>query len=591
MPRVKTPRAGSWPLVATASTRDRLASAVAGLAPAVVLGAAPYERLDRALVLPGQTLTNVEGVTAAALGSWLLALVLLRRRPVWQTPATGPLAVLIVALVVAALLAPADRTNAFKGAGRFVAGALVALVTLNAAPTAARAMPVLAAGLASGAVVAGIAILEALQRPGLLRWLSAFRPGVHVVGGELRASGTLLYPTIASMYLEIVFALGLALLVVAVDRRRWWSAGLILAALALAAEAIALTLTRAGGIALAVAVGLVLAGLARRRGPRDPAVRLVATLGVLTAIAVGATWTTRAGWLRLASETTAGWYRAEYDVPPRLGMRPGETRRIDVRVRNAGRVPWRPEGTEPFRLSYHWLAAATDRVVQFDGLRTALPGRVPPGAWSGVSAWVRAPATPGRYRLAWDIVQEHRLWFSTEGSPPGLTDVEVVGAPLADASSPPPDTAYPSAKVVVGRRTLWRAALAIVADHPLTGVGPDNFRLRYGPYAGVERADPRLHSNNMYLELFAGAGLPGGLAFLWFLWRVGRRLATATLAADGDGLVIRLGVGAALAVTVVHGLVDSFLTFTPTYLAIWIAVGLAVRGGDPTGGWDRADHR
>ncbi len=39
--------------------------------------------------------------------------------------------------------------------------------------------------------------------------LKAFRPGFHVVGGQLRATSTLFYPTITSMFLEVAFALGL----------------------------------------------------------------------------------------------------------------------------------------------------------------------------------------------------------------------------------------------------------------------------------------------------------------------------------------------------------------------------------------------
>ena len=46
----------------------------------------------------------------------------------------------------------------------------------------------------------------------VLDWLQAFRPGVATVGAQVRAGGPLQYPTIASMYLEIVFAFGLGVL-------------------------------------------------------------------------------------------------------------------------------------------------------------------------------------------------------------------------------------------------------------------------------------------------------------------------------------------------------------------------------------------
>jgi O-antigen ligase len=69
------------------------------------------------------------------------------------------------------------------------------------------------------------------------------------------------------------------------------------------------------------------------------------------------------------------------------------------------------------------------------------------------------------------------------------------------------------------RLVLWRAAARMFAAHPLAGVGPDNFRLAYGSYAGLVGADQRTHSNNMYLEMLAGGGLLVAAAFGWLLWR------------------------------------------------------------------------
>ena len=58
-----------------------------------------------------------------------------------------------------------------------------------------------------------------LQVPGVLDILTVFRPGFHVVGGQLRATSTLFYPTIASMFLEVAFAAGLWLMLE--PSRRW----------------------------------------------------------------------------------------------------------------------------------------------------------------------------------------------------------------------------------------------------------------------------------------------------------------------------------------------------------------------------------
>lgn len=579
----------SWPSARLAWTRPRLAEMLAWAGTAALLLVAPFERVDARLVLPGQTITNVEAVLVAALGAWTVAAAVAGRGVTWRTPLTTPALLLAAALALAALVAPAHQANALKFTGRFVAGFAVCLLTVNAAITTERMLGLMRVAVASGAIVGVVAILEFLQIPAVLQWLARFRETAHVVGGAPRMSSTLQYPTIASMYLEVVFAFALALLVRAIDCRRLRAATLLTAALVIVAEAIILTLTRAGLVTMALALGVVLAGLVVRRG-FDRAGRAVLGVAGLVAACLVVTWSVQPMWVRFTSEGQEGWYRARYEAPAELRVRSDDWQRVPVTVHNDGRVTWRSDEGAPFRLSYHWLTEAGDRVVQFDGLRSEFPAAVGPGESVTLSAWVRAPSRPGRYRLAWDVVQEHRLWFSTEGSPSAITRVEVWGAPVAGASAPPPMMATPTANVRLGRLALWRLAIAMIAARPLLGVGPDNFRLLYGAQAKLERADPRVHTNNMYLELFVGAGLVGGALFLWLLWRAVASLAGTARAAEGARFVVWLGLASAVAVTLVHGLVDSFLTFTPTYLLIWITLGLAVSSAHRPGGVTHANR-
>jgi O-antigen ligase len=117
----------------------------------------------------------------------------------------------------------------------------------------------------------------------------------------------------------------------------------------------------------------------------------------------------------------------------------------------------------------------------------------------------------------------------------------------------------------------------MLAANPLLGVGPDNVRLEYGAYAGLPSADARIHSNNMYLELLAGTGAIGGLAGLWFARRLWRALRQALGASDS---AIALGIVAAVVAIAVHGIVDSFLGFTSTYILMAVSLGLAVAAGN-----------
>jgi hypothetical protein len=92
---------------------------------------------------------------------------------------------------------------------------------------------------------------------------------------------------------------------------------------------------------------------------------------------------------------------------------------VAVELRNAGGLAWR----DGISVAYHWLDDRDNPIV-WDGLRTAAP-TLAAGEHAIVDVRVRAPIPPGRYRLAFDMVAEHRAWFSELGSPMLALDQEV----------------------------------------------------------------------------------------------------------------------------------------------------------------------
>ena len=76
------------------------------------------------------------------------------------------------------------------------------------------------------------------------------------------------------------------------------------------------------------------------------------------------------------------------------------------------------------QLSYHWLDDRGNAIV-WDGPRVAFDGRSRPASEVEVETVLRAPQPPGRYRLAFDLVEESRFWFAEVGSSPLELDVEV----------------------------------------------------------------------------------------------------------------------------------------------------------------------
>lgn len=96
-------------------------------------------------------------------------------------------------------------------------------------------------------------------------------------------------------------------------------------------------------------------------------------------------------------------------------------------MENAGSSPWRG-----LNLSYHWLDDRGNPIV-WDGLRyevTAAPsGRVER------ELELRGPIPPGRYRLAFDLVDEHRFWLEELGNVPLGLDVDVAPRDASTAQS------------------------------------------------------------------------------------------------------------------------------------------------------------
>lgn len=118
----------------------------------------------------------------------------------------------------------------------------------------------------------------------------------------------------------------------------------------------------------------------------------------------------------------------------------------------------------------------------------------------------------------------------------------------------------------------------MLKTHPLLGVGPDNYRLLYGAYMKPPLAswDTRILANELYLEVGADLGVLGGGFFFGFLiavwWPV---IAALWLRRGSPPTLWHLGLVAAFAAFLGHGLVDDFLDSHAITLLVWLLCGLA----------------
>ncbi|MGQ9683290.1 MAG: O-antigen ligase family protein, partial [Anaerolineae bacterium] len=127
------------------------------------------------------------------------------------------------------------------------------------------------------------------------------------------------------------------------------------------------------------------------------------------------------------------------------------------------------------------------------------------------------------------------------------------------------------------RLRLWEAAWEMVRDHPLWGVGLDNFLYQYPRYMRPDAAsEPNLsHPHNVLLDFWLRLGVPGLLAFVWVQVAFFRE-ALALWKRRSDSLLWAVGVGltAGMVASLAHGLVD--ITFFVPELAALCGLMLGI---------------
>ena len=535
-----------------------------------------------ALVLPFEAIPPV----VASLTDEKLVLLLVavawaasgaRARPEWhEWRALLPSLVLVLLALVSALQAPDYGDDALRFVWRLIAAAFVLLVTLRVAREPGQLVGLLWAIVIGAGASALLGLGEALNWSALEPVLRLFKVAPTRVGGELRAGASFQYATIAAMYFEMVAPL--AIVLAATARRRVLKVFGLTIAVACTANVV-LSLTRAAMLSLALTY-VMLAVLAF--GRRDHWRSLRAPMLVSAAVLIGGValllLRNPVFDLRLVSESDAEWYGAAYSAPATLSVQSNQMASVAVDVRNEGRITWVSSGKHPFALGYRWLSADGTQVLDLPPAEVPLPGDVSPGDAVSLRALIQVPNLPaGTYRIDWGMLQRDVLQFYERGWADAWTLVSV------NASTDSGVAVVPSVKErddgeapwVVGRLSLWGAAIRMIAAHPLLGVGPDNFRHFYGAELGLESWDERVQANNLYLEVLADVGVLGLAAFLWVIVEpLVRALRALRAQVDDRQRLLILGVMVSASAFLLHGLLDSFLAFTPTALLFWALLGI-----------------
>lgn len=181
------------------------------------------------------------------------------------------------------------------------------------------------------------------------------------------------------------------------------------------------------------------------------------------------------------------------------------------------------------------------------------------GGWIGVAVacavlWVNIPGR-SKWILAGAAAVVTVAFLLT---PPGQSQIERFSDSIVETEPTSGLPAESSYDVGTGRDSLWKAAISMIEDNPLTGVGAGEFDEQYREYtpSWLDRF-PRGQAHNVWLQMGAQAGIWGIAAFaVWYfasVWGVvTARRRVSTLAEKW----LITGVIAVFAAYSLHSLVD-----------------------------------
>ncbi len=128
------------------------------------------------------------------------------------------------------------------------------------------------------------------------------------------------------------------------------------------------------------------------------------------------------------------------------------------------------------------------------------------------------------------------------------------------------------------RSFVWQAGWEMARDHPLLGIGLDNFLGLYQRYMAPEAwPEPNLaHPHNLVLDFWLSTGIAGLIGGLWLLGRLWwRALALWRYGASAEIRAAGLGLAAGAVDFAIHGAIDNSYFLPDLALAFWLSQALA----------------
>lgn len=202
------------------------------------------------------------------------------------------------------------------------------------------------------------------------------------------------------------------------------------------------------------------------------------------------------------------------------------------------------------------------------------------GAWAGMFVAVLVVVVLG---VAWGKgsprVSVRARWLAAGGGAALLVVVAVVIIKIA----PTLPTRIFGTGSASTRIEIWKSALAMLRDHPVFGVGIDQFLNQFqARYITKSLANESYtsHPHNLILDYWLSLGIMGVIILVWLLWRYFREalnlVRRVSLRAGSDPVrrALALGLLASMVDFLVHGMVDNSYFLADLSMIFWLSCGL-----------------
>ena len=131
------------------------------------------------------------------------------------------------------------------------------------------------------------------------------------------------------------------------------------------------------------------------------------------------------------------------------------------------------------------------------------------------------------------------------------------------------------------RLKLWRGSINMIRDHPLFGVGLDNFLYQYRTHYVLPEAWEELdlsHPHNIVLDFWTRLGILGVIAIGWLQFAFfGKALRLYHQQEDRDLRALLLGLMASMIVFLAHGLIDNSYFLVDLAFVFCLTLGITAR--------------